>query len=469
MWLPPRPDEAVELAELEVPAARHQRLFVADDKSPVLVMEGGLGSGKTMSALLKVCVLVDRFPGVPGLWVEPTNDLIGSIVLPRVMRWCPEWGIPVEYRRSYRGLPQVLVFYPGSPKETLVFLRSGDRPERIVGFDVGWFIVDEADQQDEEVWERCIGRRRDARIEALGGVRQGIAVFTPEPGINWTYARFHERRTPDMRVIEGISTRANVFNPSGYFDELLSSHRDERERQRVTEGRRFALEGMAFPEFSDATLQPCLAPFAVGRRIQMWCDFNFWQMVWLLVSIDHQGVMHVFDEVVAQGVTTLRHVETAKRHLALRMSLALGHLSESELVRLPTEHWPVTPDHAARRTTCITDAAGSAETTAGAADTDVMRKAGFTVHHEARNPFIRDTLTSVNGALLDGALLFDPATAPYATRCVRNVPITPDGKLEKGEGSKEKVQAGLDHAADAVRYGVWFNRPQFARRGNRQA
>ena len=128
--------------DIDIELLDHQADFVLDMKTATLILEGGLGCGKTFSAMLKMLTLAKAYPGVAGLVVEPTNDLIGTIFLATIDEFFPLWGVEYEFRGRWRGRPNVLLLWPGTPDETPIYLRSGDRPERIVGFKVGLFILD---------------------------------------------------------------------------------------------------------------------------------------------------------------------------------------------------------------------------------------------------------------------------------------------------------------------------------------
>lgn len=436
--------------EVDIEGADHQIAVWEDWTTKTLVLEGGLGSGKTFTALMKMVLMATRFPGVPGLVVEPTNDLVGTIFLTKVYRFLMLWGIKHQFRSKWKGIPNVLLIRPGTPLETPVFLRSGDVPERIVGFDVGWFILDEADQMTQEVWRRAVGRLRDRRIEAIGGVRQRICVYTPEPGYNWTWSVFWEKRKETMRVIEGVDTRENTWNPADYFGELAESH-DGNELARVTQGKRSAMEGLVFRRFSEAKNVAAAPPRLQGGP-EMWCDFNVAKMHWSCWDVSARSA-HCIGELVIEDTDTIEQAERARRWWAARFTA----LRRRE----------VTPDEAAAQVTCIIDASGeSAQSSSTRSDAEVLRQAGFVVVNKATNPPIADSVLATNAALADGWLLFDKAAAPSTTRSVQSHAYGPDGKPQKGTGTREKVKAGLDHGTDGVRYGVWFHRPVHMRRGN---
>jgi hypothetical protein len=435
-----------KLREIDVELLAHQADIVNDMTTPILVLEGGLGCGKTVTALVKMLALAEASPGVPGLLVEPTTDLLGTIFIATCNELLDLWGIPYQYRTQWEGRRDVLLLWPNTRKQTPVYLRSGDKPHRIVGFKVGWFIIDEADQMTGEVWRRCVGRKRDARAKS----NQAIAVYTPEPGYNWTWTRFHEKRTERMRVIEGISSRSNRHNPDGYFSELVEAH-DDVEVTRVTEGRRSSREGLVFRRFDEArNIKPAAEPAA--NMLEMWCDFNVAMMHWSCWSISSVRA-HCVGEIVLEDTDTMECAEAAARWWADVISAQRGHR--------------ISPHDAARQVTCIIDAAGeNASTSSTRSDAEILRQVGFTVRHKTTNPRIDESILATNVALADGWLCFDRAKAPKTTRAVELQPYGPDGKPLKGTGSREKVKAGLDHATDGVRYGVWFHRPVHLRHGN---
>jgi len=455
------------VTDIDIELLDHQADFVVDMRTATLILEGGLGCGKTFSAMLKMLTLAKAYPGVAGLVVEPTNDLIGTIFLATIDEFFPLWGVEYEFRVRWRGRPNVLLLWPGTASETPIYLRSGDRPERIVGFKVGWFILDEADQMTAEVYRRAIGRRRDKRVDNAGGVRQACLVYTPEPGFNWTWSLFHEKRTERMHVIEGIPTSTNRFNPKEYEAELLEAH-DGADADRVTTGKRSAREGLVYRRFHDAkNLSVCPDPWA--GTVELWCDFNGAKMAWTWVSLQG-GVAWVFDELVREDTDTLQQAQEAAQWAALQMSARLTGRSTDDIRAMPVEMWRVQPYEAARLITVVGDAAGEHDAgAAGKVSYELIRQCGFVTRFKASNPLIEDTVLTVNVALADGWLRFDAARAPYTTRCIRQQPYGADGKPLKGQGSREKVKAGLDHGADCIRYGVWFHRPVATRRGNQKA
>lgn len=428
--------------ELDIGMLDHQFDLVADIVSDIIALEGGLGCGKTVAGILKMLERVDAEPGIAGLWIEPTRDLIGSIFLATLDELFPEWGIPFEFRTQWRGRRDVLLIYPGEPRQTPVYLRSGDAPQRIVGFKVGWFIVDEADQQDREVWRRAGQRLRDKRAKK----RQQIAVFTPELGFNWTYTVFHEEKEPPglkRRVIEGIATTSNVFNPDDYVPRLTMGL-DEDERSRVLTGKRIQRNGLVYKRFGVVNEKECKNPLA--GTVFIGADFNWTKMCWVF-GRHLGGEIHFWGELVREHTDTIAQCDAALEFLEREYSKYGQRMSKREL---------------AEATELVPDASVNQHRTSSmgtASDLDHLIRAGFDVRRPSKNPPVADRVFSMNAGFHDKRIFVDPVRCPFLVKCLKQQAWNE----EKQEPDKKK---GLDHAPDAAGYPVHFYEPSHVRRGN---
>jgi hypothetical protein len=426
--------------EIHIKALTHQLALVQDKSSSTLVLEGGLGSGKTFAAVLKMLSLIDDSPGVPGLWVEPTLDLIGSILLPTITEFFEQWAIPWRYATQYDGAKSVLIVHHGTRKQTIVYLRSGDKPERIVGFKVGWFILDEADSMDGAVWKRSVARVRDSRARYL----QFIAVFTPEEGYNWTWDMFHARPAPGTRVIAGIPTSANIHNPSTYVSSLEGVAADE-ELARYLTGKRSSAKGLVYKRYDDKCNAPCVDP--LNGRLIIGADFNVGKMCWVFGTLRGDKLLHIWGEHIGKDIDTIRMAEEAKEIL-WRVHQKHGGRDTKEYV------W--------RRCALIPDAsAGARRTSSAGLATDLQHliDAGFDVNKPTINPPVKDRVFNVNAAFHGGYLMVDKDACPELHRCLTQQPWSKDGS----EPDKTK---GLDHAVDALGYAVNYCIPIDVPRGN---
>jgi hypothetical protein len=95
-----------------------------------------------------------------------------------------------------------------------VLFRSGEKPDRLRGPNLGWFALDEAALLDPGVWPIMIGRLR---------LEPGLAWAGTTPrGRNWVYTTFVDAG-PDYEVIRG-STRTNKFLPPWFLQTLLDAY-----------------------------------------------------------------------------------------------------------------------------------------------------------------------------------------------------------------------------------------------------
>jgi hypothetical protein len=435
-------DGVAELLDLDIELLDHQAEVVLDDESDILALEGGLGCGKTVAGIVKMLALIDANPGVAGLWIEPTRDLIGSIFLATVDELFEQWCIPYEFRTVWRGRRDVLLVYPGEARETPVYLRSGDVPKRIVGFKVGWFIVDEADQQEREVWKRAGQRLRDKRPKK----RQQIAVYTPEEGFNWTYDVFHDEPVPaglKRRVIEGVATSANVFNP-GEYDARLRMGLNDDEILRVTTGKRTQKKGLVYGRFDPSRhCRPCENP--LDGQVFIGADFNVAKMVWVFGRrIGHE--IHIWGELIGEFIDTIEMCSRAGALLEQEHRDNNSEMVTSAIVRSTQ----IVPDASAgqRRT-------GSSGT---ASDLDHLIGARFDVRRPASNPPVKDRVFAVNLMFHQDRLFIDAARCPFLVKCLKQ-----QGWNDHGDPDKS---SGLDHGPDALGYPVHFYEPARAPRGN---
>jgi hypothetical protein len=417
---------------IDVSLYPHQHAVVADLESKTIVLEGGLGCGKTWTIVAWATRQAIHNAPCAGLLVEPTYALIRDILVPTFREAYEQWGLPYSYHKTDH------VLTVGAPLSGVpIFLRSGDAPERIIGFKVGWFGIDEADTLDEEVYKRCVGRFRDPRAK----LRQALIGGTPEEGFRWTHRRFHLHPREDTRLIVGVPTTANKALDAEYLADLIASASDDDEVARITMGKRSAKGGLVYHTFDRAKhVRPCPNPHE--GEIEVWADFNVGKMVWLLARVVGDEA-HVWGEVVGYDTDTASQIVKTAHALADMIEGQTGHRPSLE--------------EACRRATVRCDASGASRRTVGKSD------AGFRVRHLPTNPLVRDRIAAVNKRLR-----MDPPRLHVAPGCAETImTLEQHGRDKTGEPAKAKdTKEGLDHAGDALGYGVYGHWPFQMPRGN---
>lgn len=204
---------------------------------------GGVGSGKTLGGIIRMAANVQAWnPGSMGAIVTPTSLGIKNAILPKLERW----GF-FEAGWEYHG-PQSE--QPGlhTPNGTRVLLESASNErkiERLRGYDLAWFWLDEARNVPERAWDVLTGRLR------IGDYRNAWITTTPAGRANWVYKRFHPesgRQLDDVNAVLGVPSYANPHLPLDYRRDILDDYEGQFYAQEV-EGAFVEMSGLVYPWF----------------------------------------------------------------------------------------------------------------------------------------------------------------------------------------------------------------------------
>lgn len=384
----------------------------------------GYGAGKTHSAALKALQLAMANPGCEGAFVEPTYKMCKNIAAPMLSRMCKAMGIVYDFKQADM---QFWVFVGNDePEWTCIHLLTAKKPEGIDGLTLAWAIVDEAGQCEEVVAKKLLGRLREPRARQI----QLILCGTPEGGPGTWFGQWAEFGPKKMRADLLIRARTadNPHLPPSYLQRMRDSY-TELEFRGYCEGYFVAAGGQVYRYVADKHQVRFEMDDTVPGRVEVWADFNVTKVVWLLAFISKDRV-HVFDEIVSLNTYTDEQANKTRERLI---------------------RWGVHPD----KIVCVHDANTSLKQTTtsgkpGKSDVAMLKEAGFKPKSRNQNPAVRDRIASVNTKLKNGTLVVDE-------RCVELCKsLATQGRTEKGEPDKS---GGLDHAVDALGYGVHMHWP----------
>lgn len=204
--------------KIDIEVLKHQKEYaVCQDRYVALV--SGFGAGKTIGMIDRSLALLKRRrqqkkrPTIA--IVTPTYGEIRDTVRPKILEHFSENNIKFVEKKKEKKLI-VPAFGMGE-----IWFRSANKPERIVGFDATDMLLDEFDlintvDQQEEVWNKCIGRLRDCNDFTLG------VTTTPE-GYKYTHQKFKEEK---VGTLMQVKTEANKFLPQEYIDNLRDQYDD---------------------------------------------------------------------------------------------------------------------------------------------------------------------------------------------------------------------------------------------------
>lgn len=244
----------------------------------------GRGAGKTVAAVAKAFGYILQHPGARGVITSPTYDMIERNILPVTYQLFGELhGVAWEYRPGTQRIIFSPAFWGGQAnprlvEQSVIYLRPADYPERLRGMTLAFFAMDEVAQ----------GHQHQAFIILQGALRQkgypqqGWVTSTPSRSCAWVRQRWVEHRNPftgaQLNPADYPSFFASAYDnphiPKESVDQFLASLGDTRLAAQEIFGQFIAIEGAAFPQFSEA--QHVVTPPAglMTRRAVVGLDFG---------------------------------------------------------------------------------------------------------------------------------------------------------------------------------------------------
>ncbi len=205
----------------------HQLKFLADTTTRSISLVAGYGAGKTKSLLLKTIDLAALNAGYKGGLFAPTNELAYNILIPELNEILEQMEIPYKLRLS----PQpcyTLYFKHGS---TILYVRSFENYQRIIGLNLAFAGVDEIDTVKSHI-ARIAWKKLRARCRS-GPVNQIYTTSTPE-GFKFLYEYFdkdvreakQKGKTLARRLIRAKTTD-NPFLKQDYIEDLYENYPEQ--------------------------------------------------------------------------------------------------------------------------------------------------------------------------------------------------------------------------------------------------
>lgn len=215
---------------IEQEAAATLDFEVSDPQGDVLELDtryqafiAGIGSGKTYLGVIWSLLRALERPGMTGLVAAADYPMLRDVILPI---W--EEVVPEEFIANFNRADMICEFTNGSR----ILFRSFDTERKINlrrGLNVNWAWIDEAAYLPRYAFEVIKGRLRQ-------GTDQRCLVTTTPKGYNWIYDVFIR----DAELVEdgiaykrgraavfGVATDTNPFLPQDYIRDLKESYTGE--------------------------------------------------------------------------------------------------------------------------------------------------------------------------------------------------------------------------------------------------
>lgn len=358
----------------------------------------------------------------------PTYPLLEDIAFERFPELCERKRWAYKLVKS-GGNPHIL--FPNAGK---IIFRSMEKPERIIGYEVGDSIVDELDtlptDKAKAVWNKIIARNRQKKIRLTNGIQQkgknSVGVITTPEGFRFVWWRWVKMKKPgDGYTRFHMSTYENAANlPEDYIDNLRNSY-PEAQLNAYLMGQFVNLtSGSVYPKF-DRKKNYTARRIRKGDALHIGMDFNVMKMA---------AIVHVIDEQKPRAVAELVDVFDTPTMIQL----------------IQDEFWPRKSngdrDKSLHQIFIYPDASGGGRRSVDASKSDLalLKQAGFHVVVDPTNPAVRDRVLSMNKQIETREYLVNSDACPTYTEALEKQAYDKNGEPDK--------KSGFDHSVDAGGY-----------------
>lgn len=427
-------DEAIETIELSDP----QFEFLTSKKKHTGFV-AGFGSGKSFIGTLKTLLKIidDKVPKVA--YYLPTYGDIRDIAFD---------GFPIVaemlgYEYKLNKTDKEFILFNGKEKLGSVIFRNMSEPESIVGYQVGYTLIDETDILKQAIMDKAfkkiLGRNRlivpieDEKIlqELLNGsdiegtyfhkhkkvwcyINSIDVAGTPE-GFKWFYSRFKTKFNPLTDLLVQASTYSNMDNlPEDFIETLRSQYPSELFEAYVNGTFINLTTGTIFYKFKrEINCSDVVENDSEELFISQ--DFNIGGCV-SVVYVKRDGGLVAVNEY--ESFDTFGIVQNTKRNFPNRVI------------------------------TFFPDASGdNRKTSASETDIDIIKKAGFKVVVDDSNPSVKDRINISNNCFEKNIVKVNIKRCPKYTQSLEQHAYN-----EKGEPEKIAGAGTVDDYTDAGTY-----------------
>ncbi len=388
---------------MEINLLEHQAEFISSTVRHTGLV-GGFRSGKSHAGVWKSITKKVAMPGIDVAYYLPTYPLIKDIAFPKFAEALDSINMQYTINKSDKDII--------TPYGRII-CRSMDNPDTIIGYEVGYSLIDEADViATDKMQNAMIKILARNSVVTPDGINATDFVSTPE-GFKFLYKFFVKEATENKHLIKA-NTRDNPFISESYVQSLMDEYTPEL-LQAYLDGEFVNLtSGNVYRNFdreenhSDRVVKE-------NDVLHIGMDFNITKMSAIVHVID--GNIKIAVDEFTDVYDTSEMIETIKKKYG-----------NHSIVIYP-------------------DASGSNRKSNGKSDIQLLKDARFTIRKSSKNPFVRDRVNAMNLAFCNSkeerTYLVNTNNCPRYTESLEQQPY------KNGEPDK---QGGFDHTNDAGGY-----------------
>ncbi|TDO68838.1 terminase family protein [Flavobacterium chryseum] len=386
----------------------HQAEFIESDFIHTGIV-GGFRSGKSQAGAIKTCLKKFKYPGIDVAYYLPTYGLIKDIAYPKFSKLLEDFGC--EYVLNKTDHEFITPF-------GRIILRSMDNPDTIIGYEVGYSLIDEADilstAHMKDVFIKVVAR---LSVPLPDGMPNCLDFVSTPEGFKFLYDFFVKKPHAKKKLIKA-QTKNNPFISESYIETLKMNY-TEAQLEAYLEGEFVNLtSGSVYRNFSRITNHSDRAIKSTDV-LHIGMDFNITKM---------NAVVHVID-----GTKKIAVAEIVNAYDTPEMC---GLIKE----KFPNHSIVIYPD-----------ASGDNRKSSGKSDIQILKDNKFVVRKLSKNPFVKDRVNAVNigfkPAKGDPTYFVNTNTCPVYTEALEQQ------AYKNGEPDKT---TGFDHINEAGGYFAYY-------------
>lgn len=389
----------------------------------------GFGSGKSFIGTLKSLIKVIE-NGIPKTaYYLPTYGDIRDIAFDTF----PTLGELLGYKYQLKRVDKEFILFDNNGKELgRTLFRNMNEPESIVGYQVGYTLIDETDiltmEKMDKAFKKILGRNRlvvpveDKEIlknwsipmvipegiyfhknkKMLCWINNIDVAGTPE-GFKWFYKRFKKNFKKDTDLLIQASTYSNMANlPEDFIETLRAEYPPELFDAYVNGEFTNLTSGVVYSYFNrkqhhtDREVQP-------DDLLHIGQDFNIGGCC---------GTVHVIDGDIPKLVDEYSVHDTQS---------IINHLTKTY------------PNH---KIIIYPDASGeNGSTNSSTSDLNLLRGAGYNINAPSKNPNVQDRVNAVNTKFYKEEYFINTHKCPDNTQALEQQAYNDNGEPEKFKGA----------------------------------